>query len=48
MDGRRQQREHTLIPIDRTAMEKVKLKFLGVHITDDQMVHPHVSSTLGG
>jgi hypothetical protein len=35
MDFRKQQREHSPIHVDGTAVEKVELfKFLGVHITD--------------
>ena len=38
----RKQREHPPIHIDGTAVEKVEsFKFIGVHITDKQMVHPH-------
>jgi hypothetical protein len=36
LDFRRPQREHAPIHIDRAAVERVKrLKFLGVHITDN-------------
>jgi hypothetical protein len=36
VDFRKQQREHVLIHIDGTAVEKVaSFMFLGVHVTDD-------------
>ena len=45
MDFRRQQREHSPIHFDRTAVEKVKsFKFLGVHITDNLKWSTHIDS----
>ena len=45
----RECREHPLIHIDGTVVEKVEsLKFLGVHITETEMVHPHRQHGEGG
>ena len=42
VDFRRQQREHAPIHVNGDAVEKVKnFMFLGVHLTESQMVHPH-------
>jgi hypothetical protein len=42
VDFRKQQREHSPIHIDGTVVEKVEsFKFLGVHIRQTELVHPH-------
>ena len=47
MDFRKQQREHPLIHIDRTAVEKVEsFKFLGVHIMDKLKWSNHTDSVM--
>ena len=47
MDFRKQQREHPLIHIDGTAVEKVeRLKFLSVHITDKLKWYTHTGSVV--
>ena len=43
MDFRKQQREHTPIHIDKTAVEKVeRFKFRGVHISDKLKWSTHI------
>ena len=47
MDFRKQQRDHTPIHIDGTAVEKVEsFKFLGVHITDKMKWFTHTDSVV--
>ena len=47
MDFRKQQREHSPIHIDGTAVEKVEsFKFLGVHITDKLKWSTHTDSVV--
>ena len=47
VDFRKQQREHTPIHIDGTAVEKMEnFKFLGVHITDDLKWLIHTDSVV--
>ena len=42
VDFRKQQREHPPIHIDGTVVERVvSFKFLGVHIRQTELVHPH-------
>ena len=47
VDFRKQQREHTLIHIDGTAVDKVKrFRFLGVHITVNLKWSTHTNSVV--
>ena len=47
IDFRKQQREHLLIHIDGTAVEKVEsFKFLGVHIMDKLKLSTHTDSVV--
>ena len=47
VDFRKQQRQHPLIHIDGTAVEKVeRFKFLGVHITDKLKWSTHTDSVV--
>ena len=47
VDVRKQQREHLLIHIDGTAVEKVEgFKFIGIHITDKLKWSTHIDSVV--